>query len=483
MKIVLINPNSTIVDKNWAYRRFCAPIAPMGIGYIAAVLEREGHTVRVFDQFAAKSPDTDVLAFIREENPSLIGIAALTTVVPDIKRLVSRIRAVKKNAVIVLGHIHATCFPEDVLREGIADIVVKGEGEMTMAELCRRLGNGKHLEDVPGISFRRNGDIIHNPVRPLLADLDSLPFPAWHLFDPDQYTEGPLVASRKTRLFPVLASRGCAYRCYYCSQDKVYEKVRFRDLRNVVDEMEHFFRRLNVRFFGVSDAYFPWDEESGMEFCDLLQRRGLHKKIRWCTETRVDKVSPRLLRAMKKAGAHLIMYGIEVGNETILRFLKKGTTLDQARAAIRETRKAGILSQGLFIIGLPGETEKTCRQTVDFAKELDCDLVKFNLAVPYPGSRFFEEHGKRSVLSNPERFTSWADWTHLGQDLVFTPRGMDSQMLRRLQRRAMLEYYIRPRVVVRNLLRGTISLQNLFLGGIWLLRMFFVRKLERIKKA
>ena len=482
MRVLLINPDSSVVSKSWAYRKFCAPIAPLGLAYLSAVLEKDGFEVAVYDQFALKTGDDDLLRKIASFKPEVIGAAALTTVVPDIKRMISRIRAENTDVTIILGHIHATCFPSDMLGDGMADIVVRGEGEDTLLEVCRNIRCGKSWRETPGISYNDDGAVVDNPDRPLRDDLDSLPLPAWHLFDADLYKEAPLVAINRSRAFPIIASRGCKYRCYYCSQDKVYPRMRFRDLEKVADEMEYFVDTLRVGYFGFSDAYFPWDEDSGLRFCRIIIRRGLHKKVRWCTETRVDKVTPRLLRAMKEAGAHLIMYGIEVGSREVLERLNKHTTLEQARFAVRETAKAGIFSQGLFILGLPGETPATCRQTIDFAKELNCDIVKFNLAVPYPGSRFFEEHGKKLIRESPEKFTSWADWTHLGGGLVYAPQGMSGDTLRHFQRKGMMEYYARPGVIIKNLARGTITLRNLILGGSWLLFIFLFGSLKKTRR-
>lgn len=482
MKVFLINPSSYAVENNWAYRKFCAPIAPMGIGYMAAVLEKEGFKVRVIDQFASGVSREAVAALIRKEEPRVVGFSALTPVVPDIKRMVSLIRESGRECAIVAGNIHATCFPGELLSEGVCDIVVRGEGEMTMLEVCRNIRDGNPLCGVKGISFMKGGRVIDTPDRELIGDLDTLPFPAWHLFDIRNYTDTPMVAANKMPLFPVLASRGCQYRCYYCSQDKVYAKVRYREPGCVLDEMEHFNRSMGVGYFGFSDAYFPHDEESGIEFCRLLIKRGLHKKIRWCTETRVDKVTPELLECMKRAGAHLIMYGIEVGNAGILKSLNKGTTLEEARRAVEYTRKAGILTFGLFMIGLPGETRETCLETLRFAKSLNTDIAKFNIAVPYPGSRFFEEYGRKLVHRYPERFTSWADWSHSRGELVFSPAAMSSRQLREFQREAMAKFYIRPGVIFRNFMKGTVSIPNLFLGGFWVIFLFLSGVFRRAKK-
>jgi radical SAM superfamily enzyme YgiQ (UPF0313 family) len=482
MKVFLINPNSGVVEKNWAYKRFCAPIAPMGIGYMAAVLEKDGFEVRVVDQFASKISVEAVIGLVRKERPRVVGFSALTPVVPDIKRMAASIRECDNECVIVAGNIHATCFPEEMLSGGAADVVVRGEGEMTMLELCRNIRDGKPLRGVKGISYIEEGDVAHAPDRELIGDLDTLPFPAWHLFDIKNYADTPMVAVSKMPLFPVLASRGCPYRCYYCSQDKVYAEVRYRDHNCVLDEMEYFNRSLGVGYFGFSDAYFPHDEKTGIEFCRLLIKRGLHKRIRWCTETRVDKVSPELLACMKRAGAQLIMYGIEVGNAGILQSLDKGTTLEEARRAVEYTRKAGILTFGLFMIGLPGETRETCRETLRFAQSLNTDIAKFNIAVPYPGSRFFEEYGRELARRYPERFTSWADWSHFGGELVFSPLAMNSRQLRRFQREAMVKFYIRPGVIFRNLIKGTVTIPNLFFGGVWVIFLFLSGVFGRAKK-
>jgi len=472
MTVLLINPGSTQVDKSWAYRKFFTPIPPLGLAYLAAVLEKDGFRVLVHDQFACKSADRELLRIVAEERPSVVGFGALTPVMPDASRAAVRIKAAFPAVKIAAGNIHPTCFPEDVLSGGSADVVVRGEGEISMLELCRRVRDGGGWEGVGGISFRTaDGRIVHNPDREVIADLNSLPFPAWHLFDPDRYTRAPLLGIRNMRAFPVLASRGCDYRCYYCSQDKLYKQVRYRQMRLVVEEMEYFHRAMGIGFFGFCDAYFPFNEESGLIFCELLMRRGLQKKIKWSTETRVDKVTPRLLKTMKRAGAHLIMYGIEVGDAAVLNAVNKRASLPEAEFALRETRRAGILSQGLFILGLPGETEQTCRRTMRFAARLDPDFAKFNLAMPYPGSRFYDDYRRSfgaGAPEHPERFSSWYDWTGDSGELIYTPAGMDGNTLRRLQREAMFGYYMRPRVVIRHILKGTIGLKDFFFGALWL---------------
>lgn len=479
MKVLLINPSSSLVDDSWACRKFFTPIPSLGLAYIASILEKTGYEVSIIDQFADKITDKELLNIVKKDSPQIIGFSALTSVIQNVKKLVTGIREFSRDSKIIVGNLHGTCFPDEVLREGIADIVVRGEGESTMLELCQLFIERESLEGLPGISFKIDGKIIHNPDRGLIDNLDSLPFPAWHLFDLDNYIHHPMLGISGARALPITASRGCPYRCYYCSQDKTYNRVRYRNLNNVVEEIKYFNDIFNINFFGFCDAYFPFNEESGIEFSNLIIRNGLHKKIKWFTETRVDKVTPRLLRAMREAGAHIIMYGIEVGNVEILQSLNKGTTLEEAKIAIKETKKAGILAQGLFMLGLPGETEKSCRDTIKFAKELNCDFVKFNIATPYPGSKFFEDFRKTKIFSKPEILTSWIDWTNQSGNLAYTPKSMNSETLKYLQRMAMMSFYLRPKIILKHMISGTISCENIFYGGLWLLLLYLknIRKL------
>ena len=391
----------------------------------------------------------------------------------NVRVLISEIRKFSK-AVFILGNIHPTIFAEEVLKEGLADIVVRGEGEISMLETVLVLQKKGDLSTVMGISFRDHGVVTHNPDRPLIDDLDTLPYPAWNLFELEYYKYTPQALINNEIGMPILGSRGCPYRCIFCAQDKVYRNVRLRKNEEIVKELEYMYNKYNAKYFGFLDACFPLSIELGIDFCHLLIKSGLNKKIRWCTETRVDLVNEDLLIEMKKAGVHLMMFGLESGNQQVLDRANKGTTLDQARKAIKITKKLKIYTLGLFILGLPGETRSTCEDTIRFAKELDCDVTKFNLAVPYPGSRFFENIYKdKSSIPNPEKFNPWYDWADDNGSLIYFPEGMTDAELIGLQRKAMFKFYARPKVILNYLRSRKTNFRGLFYGAYVLLSKYY----------
>ncbi|MEI6831374.1 MAG: radical SAM protein [Candidatus Omnitrophota bacterium] len=480
MKILLINPNSEVGNNSGKFGRFVVPAPPVGIAYIAAVLQNNGFKVKVIDQFGNKMSNDALVAEIEKEQPRIVGFSVLTPSIRNTSEIVRKIKALNKNIIIVLGNMHPTVFSDMVLRDGVADIVVKGEGEMTMLDVAIKVRDSKSFSGVEGISYIDQGRIINNPDRSLIADINQLPFPEWSLFSLKDYQQGTPMLSLRNEGVPLLSSRGCNFKCTFCAQDKIYEKVRFRENGNIMDEIEYFYRKLGIGHFVFCGPYFPFTIKQGMEFCEEFMSRGLHKKVVWFTETRVDLVDLKLLKMMKKSGLRLIMYGFESGNQKVLNSMNKGITLEQSMQAMRFTKEAGILTLGLFILGMPGENTETCKDTIRFAKELDCDIAKFNLAVPYPGSRFFDEYkDKLSTIDQFEKFTSWYNWTADSGDLIFVPEGMTSEELSSLQKKAMFEFYMRPKIIFRHIFKGISSIRNLIAGGYILVYNFFAKKFKK----
>jgi anaerobic magnesium-protoporphyrin IX monomethyl ester cyclase len=482
MKVLLINPISNIAKKSDMYFRSVSPLPPSGVATLAAVLLNAGIEVFIEDQYATRMENEELVKKIKELSPEIIGISCLTTAMGNVEQLVAKIRSNNIKTTIVVGNIHPTLFPEETLTKGIADIIVRGEGEMTLLEIVRAIEQGGNFTDIKGISYLHAGKVIHNEEREIIADLDILPYPAWNLLDLTHYTRYPMLGIYNKRVLPIQGSRGCPYSCLFCSQDKFYKKPRYRKIKNIVDEIEYLYNTYQMDAVGFNDAYFPFTKETGIDFCDELIKRGLHKKITWFTETRVDMVDLELMKKMKQSNCTMVMFGFEVGNRNVLEKSKKQTTLEQAKQAVSFARKCKIRTMGLFMLGLPNDTRETCLETIAFAKKLDPFICKFNIAVPYPGSKFFED--ARAKLKNiddiKDKLSSWYDWSSYEGEIVYCPEAMDKRELVNLQRLGMIWFYMRPKILLRYLISRPFVFSDFWHGALLLLRNCFLKDKRQV---
>lgn len=468
MKAFLVNPDYP--NKH----SLLFPIPPLGLAYIAAVLEREGLHVRKEDQFATGVSETVLAERILDFSPDILAIGSLTPTINTARSLVRRARDMGFRGRVMFGGVHPSLFARDLIEEGTCDMVVRGEGEQTVAETVRRLREGGDLGGVAGLSFRdEKGRVVHNPDRAQLKNLDELPFPHWDDLDFSLYDKAPLLQLRG-RILPVQASRGCSQRCIFCGQEIFYPKLAFRSLESILAEIDFLVDRYGIDYFIFIDANFPWSREFGMKFCKAAQEAKWAGRVSWCCEMKVNLADPELLREMKKAGCVSVQYGFEVGDQDILRSLRKQTTLDQARKAMGWTRQAGIKTLGLFMIGLPGEGYRQIFRTFSFARDLDCDMVKFNMTIPQPGSALFEAHREELLRDfNPECFAPWYRKKGKGPDVATVPGGLGPKKLRILQTMGMLLYYARPAKALQILREPSLSKKNLAQGVRFLLGDFF----------
>lgn len=385
MKVALISPK---------WNKLVNSYPPLGLGYLAAVLEQRGHTVRIFDFGLEPSRPLEgeipgVLGFA----PDLIGFTSMTTNFHSVEQTVRLLRE-QTDTPIVIGGPHATVFPERTLQENAGmDYLVVGEGEETLLELVEVLEGRRAPAEVAGLCYR-DGDAVHcNPSRPLIKDLDALPFPARHLFELERY---PLFAPDGARMLTVLTSRGCPYNCSYCFKGIVGRTYRQRSPENLIAELRLLIDTYGIRNFYFIDDLFTLDVKRLNALMDRILEEGLD--IRWQCLARVDRVTPELLKKMAAAGCREVHYGIESGNQEIINRIGKRITLEQVRRAVTWTAQAGIRSKGYFMLGLPGDTEETMEQTIQFAASLDLDDAMFSLTTPFPGTRLWEELVER----NPE---------------------------------------------------------------------------------
>jgi radical SAM superfamily enzyme YgiQ (UPF0313 family) len=382
MRTLLVNPPYPFSE---------IPIMPMGLAYIAAVLEQGGNEVQVLDLLVSKCSNEKIRSKVEEYEPDIVGVTSVTMNYPIASSILECCKGVNKDIITVIGGPHVTFCPEQTLNEAPwIDIVVRGEGEQTMLDIV----GGKKLEDVDGIAYR-SGGIKLTRERSLIQDLDRLPLPARHLYPLSRYHALDCHCS-------LVTGRGCPFNCIFCVGSKMGgRKARYRDPRLVVDEIE---QALDYGFTEVNmeDDLLTLNHRHVHAFCDEILARGL--KFNWSVFSRVDTVNLELLRKMKTAGCTWMLYGVESGNQQILDTVKKKITLDKIREGVRLGKEAGIDVMASFIIGLPGETKETLRENIRFAMELETTWG-FNVLSPFPGTEVRENAQEYGV----EILTD--DWT------------------------------------------------------------------------
>jgi len=413
---------------------------PLGLGYIAAVLKQAGEEVELL----VSSPGCDFSQLLtsRLERfvPELVGISCMT---PSFPTAIEIARAVKEqtNAKVVLGGHHATALGEEILqRYPEIDFVVYGEGESTMLDLCQKLGQGDY-EDIPGLMWREDALIHRNMPRPLIKDIDRLPFPARELVDMSAFgVHGHIKIGGRSAT--MITSRGCPYQCVFCSSRLTMGRsYRAHSPEYVVEEMELLAQKYQVDYIVIEDDTFTVLPERTHEICERLIERNLG--IQWYCLSRVDKMDVSLAQKMKRAGCRMIAFGVESGDQEVLNRIGKRTSLEDAREAIKICKEAGLRTQATFVIGFPFDDLETIGRTLDFACELSPTVAIIFPLTPYPGAECF------SYLSESQRPKALEDWKRFTMAIQEPPvsfiDGLSPRDLQRLANREHLRFYLRPK--------------------------------------
>lgn len=415
---------------------------PLGTLSVAAVLKQAGHTVTFLN--GAFLSHARLLQEVRAFQPEFIGIYSTTFGWPKAKKTAEDLRAVYGQGVFLCaGGPYPIAVRERCLEDGngLFDAVVTGEGEYTVLETVERIGRGSSLDEVQGLVFRRNGRIITNPPRPLITDLDALPFPARELLgDADRYLPPPATYKRKP-VAVMMTSRGCTRHCIYCFQiDKTRKSgIRYRSVENVVREVEHCLAQ-GYREIKFIDDTLAADYGRAMDLAREIKRRKL--KFPWFASACVNQVDKPLLRAFRDAGCWAILFGAESGVQKNLNAIRKGTTLEQIRRAVKDARDAGLKVSTPFLFGIPGETYEEGLRTIEFALELDPDMANFHAITPFPGTELYDKIAQYGTLS-----TELTDYTYQGA--AFVPFSMTKEQILDLRQTAFRRFYSRPSFILR----------------------------------
>lgn len=355
---------------------------PLGIGYLAAVLEKKGYNVNVIDCQVLNPTRSELESKFAQLQPDIVGVTSTTLTYEPVREIVKTAKQVCPRSVIILGGPHVTVLDERTLTEQPeADIVVRGEGEQTILELAQLISESKmkNLGEVGGITFKEKGNIFRTPDRPFIQNLDELPFPAYRHFPLSKYK-----LFGRTYL-PIITSRGCPFQCAFCLASRMCGKrFRVRSSENVVEELELLRDTYGADAYAFYDDTFTFDKKRALEICKEMKNRKVD--LPWDCRTRVDQVSEKILAVMRDANCLLVHFGVESGNQKMLDAMKKGTTVEQNEQAIRWAKEVGILVAISVVLGYPGETLEMLEQTLSFIRRTEPDYVYMCVAIPYPGT-------------------------------------------------------------------------------------------------
>jgi len=377
VNVVLINP--PLLKERYRHQ----PYLPIGLAYLSAVLEADGHQVTVIDCPASNIDHSKLKDELERLNPDLVGITAMTPTIESALICAEKAKEARQESLVVLGGPHATFMDKELLSEtSNIDIIVRGEGEQTLREIAHALEGKVRMHKIEGMTIKRGGEIYRTPDRQLIEDLDLLPRPSYKHFPLDKYR----IFGRK--IMPIMTSRGCPFQCSFCITSRIFgKKVRLRSPNNVVDELEWLKTEYDAEAYSFYDDTFTFNMERAEKICDEMVKRKIG--LPWDCQTRADRISRELLAKMKRAGCEVITIGVESASSRILNLIGKGTTPEQNRKAVEMIKKMGISVVVSVIIGYPDEELNDIKQTLDFVARLKPDDVYVCIATPYPGTRLY----------------------------------------------------------------------------------------------
>jgi anaerobic magnesium-protoporphyrin IX monomethyl ester cyclase len=423
MRVMLINTPAEKVTQRWDRPDF----PPLGLGHVAGSLLAGGHEVEVLDAKLEGLPLNALLARVPHLRADVYGLTAMTHEIVRAARVAKALKDAHPESLVLIGGCHATALPGETLGEFPAfDVAFCGEAEESVLEVLACIERGESLNSVLGIAFRDGTRVQVTAPRPWIRDLDAIPLPAWSLFP-------------RTPTYPVMTTRGCPFRCVFCMR-VLGSQVRYRSPESVVGELEHLAAEYHPKDVVFYDETFTLNRRRVTAILELMIERGLHRKFTWVAQTRVNECDEELLALMARAGCREIDFGIESGNTEVLAKIGKGITLDDARRAVRAAQKVGIEVVTLFILGHPGETRETAKDTINFATALNGDRLALGIMVPYPGTEVARMAGAGEcgykLLSH-----DWSDFDkYLGNALELDT--LTRRDLERLQLWGYLKFYL-----------------------------------------
>ena len=460
MKVALVRCSDTAVSQE---TNVTGLYPPLGLAYLASYVRSQGHDVTIIDGDAPRRPASSLVTEVPGE-VDVIGFTSTSLGWPAVRIAAQVFRDHFPAVPLVIGGPQVTAFPEATLEHSVFDLGVLGDGEYTLARILGRIASGEGLQGLPGTVWREGDERRVDHAVPWCRDIDSLPMPALELLPVDRY-ESVVMAHPYVA---VLGSRGCPYRCAYCSQVYTGDKFRTHSPTRILDEIERAVRDFGAKEIVLFDETFGAKRKEAFEFCEQMVSRGL--EVRWNARTRIDLLDRELLEAMQRAGCYMLHLGIESGTQRILDEMKKRINLDQIERVVQEARSLGYWLHGYFMLGYPGETVEEMRRTMAFSRSLPLDWASYTITVPNPRTPLQEQAEQKGLIDADFWQRHVAGQTD-GSIPYVASREFGDAKLEAIKREAYLRFYLRP----RSLLRQTSYIQRtggwgrlLEAGRLWL---------------
>jgi anaerobic magnesium-protoporphyrin IX monomethyl ester cyclase len=392
VRVILVNPPEMIAGAQdgvgFGARTFVKQVRvlpPLGLAYLAAMLQKDAHDVKLIDANALRIGPDEVVRIIRAFSPDVVGITCVTPLFPIVAHICHQVKHLEPAPIVVAGGPQVTIMPELTMQHEAFDYGIAGEAEIAFPSLLRAIADGTEPGEIAGVFVRRNGEVVGSGTAEEMA-VDDIPFPARDLLPNERYFD---MTTESRRASSIMTARGCPFRCAFCERYIRGGHYRPRSPENVVAELEELVEHYGFREIVFYDDTFSASKKRAAAICEKILERGL--KFRWDCRTRVDCVEPELLKLMKQAGCSRISFGVESAGAEVLSQFRKNITVEQVEQAFAWTREADIRILGYFMLGAPDEPRESIRQTVDLSLRLNPDFAYYSIVVPYPGTDMYDQ--------------------------------------------------------------------------------------------
>lgn len=454
MKILLIDPpfyeEAALGSGKKSSMRLVQNIIPsLGLSYLAAVLEKNSYNVRIIDCTLGIAYEHLKDILYNAEKPDIIGITATTPTFGSARTVAEIARSLFRDSLIVIGGVHVTSLPEQALKEKYFDAGVLGEGEYTLLELVEKYKQrGKNcFSEIKGLAYKEDSNVIINERRSFVQNLDDFPFPARHLLPPLSAYRPTPASYKRLPVGVLMSSRGCPYQCAFCDRSVFGTKYRMRSVDNILDEMEelvHEYGAKEIRFF---DDTITVNKKKLFELVDKMKERKI--RVPWTAQSRVDAITPEILKKLKEGGCWQLLIGIESADDRMLKIMKKGVTAEQNKKAVELMNKHKMGIRADFLVGVPGETKESLQKSLDFVLKYDIDYVYFNKFVPFHNIELTRILNKQGYKFDLTKGSSILD---IKSDIIYVPNGLTEQEYRNFLKTVHKKFYLRPLYLLKRLL-------------------------------